>query len=80
MSPLEKDRFEQALSLPRQVVWGVFKVHETGATDTTPYVWCDSEAFAEKAHSRFNHTVIQQIFQQMPPGENNATTPMSFSR
>ena len=71
MSSLKKDSFEKISFLPKPTIWGVFKVHETGETFTTPYVWCDSEAFAEKARSRFNHTVIQQIFQQMPPGENN---------
>ena len=80
MSPLEKDRFEQTLSLPRQAVWGVFKVHETGATHTTPYVWCDSQEFAEKASARFNHTVVQKVPHRVPPAENKNCHSQEFQQ
>ena len=80
MSSLKKDSFEQTSFLPKPTIWGVFKVHETGETFTTPYVWCDSQEFAEKASARFNHTVVQKVPHRVPPAENKNCHSQEFQQ
>ena len=80
MSSLKKDSFEQISFLPKPTIWGVFKVHETGETFTTPYVWCDSQEFAEKASARFNHTVVQKVPHRVPPAESKNCHSQEFQQ
>lgn len=70
----QKKASEKPLMVSEQEIWGVFKVHESGDTFSTPYVWCDREDYAETARSRFNHTVVRQVSVSPPtvPGKRDA--------
>jgi len=63
----QKNASEKPLMVSGQEIWGVFKVHESGDTFSTPYVWCDREDYAETARGRFNHTVVRQVPAPHPP-------------
>ena len=69
MSELGKENSDQSASASEQEVWGVLKLHGDGQTFTTPYVWCDSKEFAEKALPRFNHAVVRRVARALPQAE-----------